>query len=191
MLIISAEKSLKKSKKRFLSRISCPKSFNWALNSFLINEKRYSKSETHRYVYWAGQNFVQLFLYHLICAVLGRFSHIWLCDPTDCIPPGSSVHGILQARILEWVAMPSSRGSSQPRDWTRVFYISCIDRQVLYHLCHLRGLWKNPNKLFGQPNTSLLTHLCFFCYVESTDSSVFFIGFYVVETRKFFFFQSP
>ena len=35
-----------------------------------------------------------------------------LCDPMDCSPPGSSVHGILQARILEWVAMPSSRGSS-------------------------------------------------------------------------------
>ena len=39
-----------------------------------------------------------------------------LCDPVDYCPPGSSVHGILQARILEWVAMPSSRGSSQPRD---------------------------------------------------------------------------
>ena len=38
-----------------------------------------------------------------------------LCDPVDCSPPASSVHGILQARILEWVAMPSSRGSSQPR----------------------------------------------------------------------------
>ena len=35
-----------------------------------------------------------------------------LCDPMDCSPPGSSVRGILQARILEWVAMPSSRGSS-------------------------------------------------------------------------------
>ena len=43
-----------------------------------------------------------------------------LCDPMDCSPPGSSVHGILQARILEWVAMPSSRGSSQPRDRTQV-----------------------------------------------------------------------
>ena len=40
------------------------------------------------------------------------------CDPMDCSPPGSSVHGILQARILEWVAMPSSRGSSRPRDQT-------------------------------------------------------------------------
>ena len=41
----------------------------------------------------------------------------------DCSPPGSSVHGILQARILEWVAMPSSRGSSQPRDQTQVSHI--------------------------------------------------------------------
>ena len=39
-----------------------------------------------------------------------------VCDPMDCRSPGSSVHGILQARILEWVAMPFSRGSSQPRD---------------------------------------------------------------------------
>ena len=45
------------------------------------------------------------------------------CDPMDCNPPGSSVHGILQARILEWVAYPFSRGLSQPRNWTRV---SCI-----------------------------------------------------------------
>ena len=43
-----------------------------------------------------------------------------LCDPMDCGSPGSSVHGILQARILEWVAMPSSRGSSWPWNWTHV-----------------------------------------------------------------------
>ena len=43
-------------------------------------------------------------------------SYLTLCDPMDCSPPGSSVHGILQARILEWVAMPFSRESSQPRD---------------------------------------------------------------------------
>ena len=47
----------------------------------------------------------------------------FLCDPTDCSLPGSSVHGILQARILEWVAMPFSRGSSPPRDQT---WVSCI-----------------------------------------------------------------
>ena len=43
-------------------------------------------------------------------------SCLTLCDPMDCSPPGSSVHGILQARILEWVAISFSRGSSQPRD---------------------------------------------------------------------------
>ena len=46
-----------------------------------------------------------------------------LCDPMDCKPPGSSVHGILQARILEWVAISLSRGSSWPRDRTQD---SCI-----------------------------------------------------------------
>ena len=45
------------------------------------------------------------------------------CDPMDCHPSGSFVHGLLQARILEWVAIPFSRGSSQPRDWT---LISCL-----------------------------------------------------------------
>ena len=46
-------------------------------------------------------------------------SVVSLCSPMGCSPPGSSVHGILQARILEWVATPSSRGSSQPRDQTQ------------------------------------------------------------------------
>ena len=53
--------------------------------------------------------------------VLSRFSHVQLlCNSTDCSSPGSSVHGILQARILEWPAVPSCRGS---RDWTHVSYI--------------------------------------------------------------------
>ena len=43
-------------------------------------------------------------------------SCLTLCNPVDCGPPGSSVHGILQARILEWVVITFSRGSSQPRD---------------------------------------------------------------------------
>ena len=51
-------------------------------------------------------------------------SCLTLCNPMDHSPPGSSVHGILPARILEWVAMPSSRGPSRPRDRTRVSYIS-------------------------------------------------------------------
>ena len=56
-----------------------------------------------------------------------------LCNPMDHSPSGSSVHETSQARILEWVAVPSSRGSSQPRDGTRVSYVSCIGRWVLYH----------------------------------------------------------
>ena len=60
-----------------------------------------------------------------------------LCDPMDCNPPGSSVYGILQVRILEWVAMPSSRGSFQPRDRTHISDISCIGRWVLYYSHHL------------------------------------------------------
>ena len=47
-------------------------------------------------------------------------SHVRLCDPMNCRLPGSSVHGIFQARVLEWVAISFSRGSFWPRDWTQV-----------------------------------------------------------------------
>ena len=60
-----------------------------------------------------------------------------LGDPMDHSLPGSSVHVCLQARIREWVVMPSSRGSSQSRNQTCVSYIPCIGRQVLYHQRHL------------------------------------------------------
>ena len=50
-------------------------------------------------------------------------SYLTLCDPMDCSLPGSTIHGIFQARILEWVAIPFSRRSSQPRDWTQVSHI--------------------------------------------------------------------
>ena len=57
-----------------------------------------------------------------VVVVLVAQSCLTLCDPKDCSPPGSSLHGILQARILEWVAIPFSGGSSQPRDQTQVFF---------------------------------------------------------------------
>ena len=66
-----------------------------------------------------------------VCAVIQ--SCPTLCDPVDYSPPGSSVHGILQARNLEWVAITSSRGSSQPRDQTCIFCDSCIGRPILHH----------------------------------------------------------
>jgi len=68
-------------------------------------------------------------------------SCLTLCYPMDCSPPGSTVHRILQARIVEWIAIPFSRGSSRPRDWTQVSYRSCIVRLVLYHWHHLGSYW--------------------------------------------------
>ena len=61
-------------------------------------------------------------------------SYLTLCNPMDCSPPGSSVHGIFQGRILEWVAMLSSRGSSRPRDQTFVSNVSCIGRRFFFFL---------------------------------------------------------
>ena len=55
--------------------------------------------------------------------ILAAQLYLTLCDPMSCSPPGSSVHGILQARILEWLSIPFSKGSSWPRDQTQV---SCI-----------------------------------------------------------------
>ena len=60
-----------------------------------------------------------------------------VCNPMDCSPPGSSVCRIVQARILEWVVILSSRGSSWPRDRLCLSYVSCIGRQVLYHYRYL------------------------------------------------------
>ena len=68
-----------------------------------------------------------------LCACSVAQSYLILCDPLDYSISGCSVHGILQARILEWIAISSWMGSSLPRDWTCVSCISCIGRQILYH----------------------------------------------------------
>ena len=73
----------------------------------------------------------------IICCCLFAKLHLTLWDPMDCSPPGSSVHGILQARALEWVAESSSRGSSRPRDRTCIYYVSCTGRWILDHQHHL------------------------------------------------------
>ena len=69
----------------------------------------------YKYIRYANKEYDLLVLFK---------SCLTLCDPLDCILPGSSVHAILQARMLEWVAIPSSRGSSQPRDQTQVSHIA-------------------------------------------------------------------
>ena len=65
---------------------------------------------------------VSLFLFLAVLCLVTQ-SCPALCDPTDCSLPGSSVHGILQSRVLECVAVPSSRGCSLPRDRTQVSHI--------------------------------------------------------------------
>ena len=79
-------------------------------------------------------------LSHTYACVCAKSLHLCLtlCELTDCSLSGSSVYGILQARLLEWVATLSFRGSSRPRDQTQFSYLSCISRQVLYRQHHLR-----------------------------------------------------
>ena len=66
---------------------------------------------------------------HCLVSSESEVTQSWptLCDPTDCSLPGSSVHGIFQARVLEWIAISFSRGSSRPRDWSQVSRI--VDRR--------------------------------------------------------------
>ena len=94
---------------------------------------------------WSSKNFffilqirkLELMLVHIfpksvyVCAKSLQ-SCLTLCDPMDCSLPGSSDQGIFQARTLEWVALPSFRGSSWCRDRTWVSYISYIGRRVPY-----------------------------------------------------------
>ena len=91
--------------------------FTWILNddqkTFLICGERWPKLIHPKNLLW-----------------LVTKSCLTLCDPMGCSPPGSSVHGFSQVRILEWVAISYSKGSSWPRDQT---CISCIGRQIPYH----------------------------------------------------------
>ena len=116
----------------YFSRVS------FFLNSFLLFRgvqppAVLSHGSCEWYIFWvlACLKCLHLFLHASACEVASV--SLSLCDPRDCGPPGSPVHGLLQAGILEWVAMPSSRGSSHPRDRTCVSCVFCIGRCVLYH----------------------------------------------------------
>ena len=73
------------------------------------------------YIYIYTHTHIHIYIHTCVHACC--LSMVSLYDPMDCSPPSSSIHGILQARVLEWIAIPFSRGSSQPRDRTQV---SCI-----------------------------------------------------------------
>ena len=72
-----------------------------------------------------------------------------LCDPMVCGPPGSSVHGILQAEVLEWVAIPCSRGSSQPRDqsWSPALWVDSLPSEPPGSPTYLTVMTKTEAKL--------------------------------------------
>ena len=73
-------------------------------------------------------------------------SCLTLWDPIDCSPPGSSVQGILHARLLEWVSKSSSRRSSWSRNRTHLSCVSCIGRQILYHW----ATWEAPSYIIKE-----------------------------------------
>ena len=87
-----------------------------------------------------------------------------LCDPVDCSSSGLSVHGILQARILEWVAIPFPRGSSWPRDQT---HVSCIGRWSLYHWATREAL---PPAIILRPTEFWRLHWVFSLLLDSSWS---------------------
>ena len=118
-----------------------------------------------------------------MCALVAQ-SCLILCDPMDCSPLGSSVHGVLQARIVEWVDMPSSKGSSQPRDWTLV---SCTEGG-LYHLSHQGSLPEiiSAPRCFKFLNNSLEQGYCLEWEIRQGDLHVFFLT--VNSTTQFFLF---
>ena len=93
------------------------------------------------------------------------FSYVWLFATLwTVVRQGLLSMGILQARILEWVAMPAPRGSSWPWHLTRVSYVSSIGRQILYHWCHLEA----QNNVFCCSVTQLCLTLC-----DSMDYTVY------------------
>ena len=94
-----------------------------------------------RYFFYYIVSFPSLIIPWFTCVLVPQ-SCPTLCDLVYCSLPGSSVHGILQARILEWVAIFFSRRSSQPKDWTQILPTHGLNpslphcRQTLYHLSH-------------------------------------------------------
>ena len=121
----------------------------------------------------------QISLTHTLC--VGRRSlntacmHavLSLCNLMDCGPPGSSVHGILQARILEWVAMPSSRRSSQPRDQTQVFHFQAAslpsEPPPFMFISKMLVLWREVDRCIHQSP-------CILSYRITTFHLILYLG---------------
>ena len=85
--------------------------------------------DKNNHLLWFCSFLLSVIYWLIYCCYLVTKSCLF-CNPMDCSPTGSSVHGISQAGILEWVAIPFSSGSSRPRDQTLVL---CTGRRILYH----------------------------------------------------------
>ena len=107
---------------RSLSSISAIRPFQGQFLVFLRGACFFFEWVSFRIFWYALRFFVKNWM-NIVCYAQ---SCLTLCDPMDCSSPDSSVHGIFQARILEWAAISSSRGSSWLRDWTHVSCISCL-----------------------------------------------------------------
>ena len=118
------------------------------------------------------------FLFFILSCMVHAWWYLTLCDSMDCSLSGPSVHGIFQARILEWVAISYYRGSCWPRDWTCFSCISCISRQIL-NCC---AVWETPIFLYISSNnfffpfhsysilsTSSSRWMCFLLSVKQND----------------------
>ena len=109
---------------------------NWVINTYTYTQiLRYCVnllySKRINLIWWKKFTMIEMNKINHVCLVAQ--SCLTFCHPMDCSPPVFSVRGIFQARITEQVAFPSSKESSQSRDGTRVSYVSCIGRQILYH----------------------------------------------------------
>ena len=124
----------------------------------------HTHTHTHTHIY-----ILILTLMRLLSSECKIFNYIWicicmyakllqlcptLCNPLDYSQPVSYVHWISQAKILEWVAMPSSRGSSWLRDQTLISYVSCIGRGILYHQLHVGSPYMDIYKAYDSGKSS-------------------------------------
>ena len=118
-----------------LRKILDPESWVWALS--LLFELCHLSQITQFYCFC-------FLIYKLVVCVHAHAQLCpTLCDPMDYSPPDSPIHGIFQARIVEQVAISSSRASSQHRDWTCVSCVSCIGRQILNHCATWQGCYSS------------------------------------------------
>ena len=118
--------------------------FRYPSNSTLEYYLSIKRNKILIYITWRNKIYPNKNVMYVCYAfVLGC---VWLCDPMDCSPAGSSVHWIFHSRIMEWVAMSFSRESSWPRDWTCILCVSCIVSLTLYY--HAKMLcWVNKTHI--------------------------------------------